>query len=132
MGSGEPRAFAVMAKRFAIIRNAETDRNVAILVHDNELGRVVFKCEDDVLQKAFDLWVDRPIIVHEPKTWGEARMTVRRKAVRFDKDYLDRLLDRFVKRPYAVRNIQESTSTIRLDNFADQQARETLKEDREL
>lgn len=113
-----------MAKRYAVIRQRESDITVAVLFHEPEIGRVVFKCRrtDWPLQKAFDVWVDRDIIVQEPQklTKDGPAVTVRRKVVRFDENYLDFLLDQFVRRPYEVRSIAGSGSTLRLDDFADQ------------
>jgi len=115
-----------MARRFAIIRNRESDVDVAVVVHDTETGRVVIKCRaaDWPLQRAFDTWVDRPLIVHEPRDVRGVTVTVRRKVVRFDRVYLDHLLDRCIKRPYDVRAVSESGSTIRIDDLADQKAAE--------
>lgn len=113
-----------MSRRVAIIRNRESDVNVAVVAHDTETGRTVIKCRptDWPLQRAFDTWIDRPIIVHEPRDVRGAIVTVRRKIVRFDYQFLDHLLDRFVKRPYDVRVILESGSTVRIDDLVDQQA----------
>jgi len=115
-------------RRFAIIRNRDSDRNVAVVAHDTETGRAVIKCRaaDWPLQQAFNLWLDRPLIIHEPRDVRGVQVTVRRKVVRFDPSYMDHLLDRCVKRPYDVRAVMESSSTIRIDDLADQQAAEIL------
>lgn len=114
--------------RWAVIRNAESDANAAVLVHDRTVGRIVCKVRsaDWPLQRSFDIWVDRPLVVHEPKNVGSGLLTVRRKLTRFDPRYLDHMLDRFVKRPYAVRTVQETDTTLRLDQFADRKAAETI------
>lgn len=118
-----------MAKRYAVIRK-RNGKSVAVLFHDPELGRVVFKCRraDWPLQKAFDAWADQDVVVQEPqKLSADAPpVTLRRKIIRFDSDYVDHLLDRFVKRPYEVRDIVSSNSTIRLDDFADQTYKEKM------
>lgn len=117
-----------MSRRFAIIRNRESDKNVAVVAHDTETGRTVIKCRDAdwPLQRAFTLWVDRDLVVHEPRDVRGVTVTVRRKVVRFDPTYMDHLLDRFVKRPYDVRAVTSTTSTIRIDDLADQKAAEVL------
>jgi len=115
-----------MPRRYAIIRNQDSNKDVAVVAHDTETGRLVIKTRpaDWPLQQAFDLWIDRPLIVHEPQQFNGATLTVRRKVIRFEPNFLDHLLDRFVKRPYDVRRIVESGSTIRLDDLADQKAAE--------
>jgi len=115
--------------RYAIIRNAESNKNVAVVIHDSNTGRVVFKCRptDWPLQRSFDLWIDRPIIIQEPIEFKtEHKFVARRKVVRFDNDYLRYLLDRMIKRPYEVRSVVDSKSTIRLDDFVDRMSQEVL------
>lgn len=114
--------------RYSTIRNRETGKDVAVAFHDDGVGRVVFKVRpsDWPLQQAFDTWVDRDVVVQEPRVVGGVTVMARRKIVRFDRDYLPHLLDRFVKRPYEVRDIVSSRTTTRLDNFADQKADEIL------
>lgn len=115
--------------------NADSGKNAAIAIHDPELGRVVFKCKrsEFALQQAFDAWANRgavmPAIIVQQATRlgaGGPVAVVRKKIVRSDDEYLDHLLDKFVRRPYEVRSITNSRSTIRLDEFVDQRAREVL------
>lgn len=122
VAKGGSRDFLV--KNYAVIRNQESDKNVAVLIHDDELGRSVFKCRDAdwPLQKAFDVWADKPLVVHESCSHNGQSFVVRRKVTRFERDYLIHLLDKFVKRPYGIRDIRDSSSTIRLDDFADEMA----------
>jgi len=108
--------------RYAVIRNRESNRDVALAAHDPATKRIVFKCRstDWPLQAAFDTWADRTLIVHEPYLAGTNAIVVRRKITRSDARYLDHLLDRAIKRPYEVRDIGDAKSTSRLDSFADQ------------
>ena len=116
-------------KRYVIIRNRESDRNVAVLVHEPKLGRVVFKVRsaDWPLQRAFDVWADRTLTVQQPEKLPKGpTVLVRKKIVRFDDRYADHLADRFVRRPYEVRATVESRSTIRLDDYADKTFKEVV------
>jgi hypothetical protein len=114
--------------RYSTIRNRETDKNVAVIFHDDRVGRIVAKVRsaDWPLQQAFDSWVDRDVVVQEPRVVGGVTVMSRRKIIRFDRDYLGHLLDRFVKRPYEARGIVSSRTTTRLDGFADQKSDEIL------
>lgn len=116
-------------KRYIVIRNRDNDRNVAVLVHEPQLGRVVFKVRpaDWPLQRAFDVWADRTLTVQQPEKLPRGpTVMVRKKIVRQDERYADYLVDRFVRRPYEARATVVSRSTIRLDDFADKTFREVV------
>lgn len=116
-------------KRYIVIRNRESGKDVAVLVHEPQLRRVVFKVRsaDWPLQRAFDVWADRTLTVQQPEKLPRGpTVMVRKKIVKSDASYADHLADRFVRRPYEVRATVESRSTIRLDDFANKTFREVV------
>lgn len=113
---------------YAIIRDQESDKNVAVVAHDPELNRAVFKVRDSgsAIHKALNLAYDRSLIVQEPEQVNGFTIMKRRRSVPKDEDYLNHMLDKAVKIPYEVRLISQIESADSLDAFIDRIAIEQL------
>lgn len=102
---------------------ARSGKDVAIIAHQPNVGRVVFKGDtDSALYKAFAIARDKPVVIH----YTEQGVNLRRKIVPKEEEYLRVLLDRVVHSPYEVRTIQPADTTLRLDAFADAMAKDLL------
>jgi hypothetical protein len=113
---------------YALIRNIETDKNIAVIAHSPEVGRVVFKVRDsdsNLLERALGFHYDRSIIVQEPVEINGFTISKRRRSIPKDRDYLNNLLDKAVRVPYEVRLFSE-TDEGQLDTFLDKLAEEYL------
>ena len=113
---------------YAIVRDQESDRNVAVVAHDPGLARVVFKVRDPdgPIDRSLNLHYDRSLIIQEPVEINGSVIMKRRRAIQKDEDYLNYLLDKAVKIPYEVRTIQQIDTSDRLDTFIDRLAKEQL------
>jgi predicted double-glycine peptidase len=112
---------------FSVIQNTETEKDVAVVVHDTKSSRVVWKTLDSSLEKALSLHYDRSVIVQEPKEINGAIVQVRRRAVPKDEDYLSSLLDKAIKSPYIVRDTGKLISGHqKIDSFLDSLSKERL------
>jgi len=109
---------------FAVIRDKETDKNVAVVAHDPDLGRIVYKVRDpgDAIERALSLNYDRSLIVLEPVSVNGATIMKRRRSVPKDMDYLHHLLDKAVKLPYEVRTLRTVETSEGLDSYVDKLA----------
>lgn len=97
-----------------IIRNRDTDSNVAVLLHDMGTGRVLFRSRagDSSLMKTFNIMIDRPIIIQTMDNINGASVSRRYKVLPTDMDYGTHLIDKFVFRPYEVKYVYTLDSDI--------------------
>lgn len=81
-------------------------RDVAVLVHDVEGGRLLYRVRpsDALFQKALDLLAGRELIHHEEDP--EHGFGRRRRILRDDPDYLRHFIDRAVPPPYQPGQIE--------------------------
>lgn len=88
-----------------LVRNRETDKNVAVFGHDSTSGRLVLRARpsDSSLLQTFNLWRDRQIIVQLREMVAGRPITRRYRVLPTDADYGKHLVDRFIFRPYEVR-----------------------------
>jgi hypothetical protein len=110
-----------MKTQLFVIRNRETDKNVAIMLHCPELGRVLFKCRpsDSSLMKTFSVHNDKSVIVQVLEQMRGKKFLRRYRVIPTDLDYGRHLSDRFVFRPYEVRFVQV-VDTHSLDSALDE------------
>ena len=113
---------------YAVIRDQESDRNVAVVAHDPSLGRAVFKVRDtnSAIDKSLQMYYDRSLVVQEPVIINDKIIIRRRRSVPKDEDYLNNLLDKSVKIPYEVRHLKRVESADKLDTFIDRLAKEQI------
>lgn len=109
--------------QFAVIRSG-AGKDVAIIAHDTQSKRVVFKGDvDGDLYSAFSVAYDRAVVI--PVSHGGAML--RRKIIPSQEEYLRALTGKFVHFPYEVRTIQPANGSHRLDAYADKLAKELLE-----
>lgn len=113
---------------YAIVRNQETDKNVAVVAHDSSLGRVVFKVRNlgSAISRSLNLHYDRSLIVQEPELVNGLTIIKRRRSIPKDSDYLNVLLDKAVKIPYEVRHLKSIESRDKLDTFIEKLEQESM------
>jgi UDP-N-acetylglucosamine 2-epimerase len=111
--------------QYAVIRSG-AGKDVAIVAHDTNSQRVVFKGDTDSdLYKAFSVAYERAVVI--PVEKGTA--ILRRKVIPSQEEYLRALTSKFVHHPYEVRAIQTAEEAHRLDSLADKMSRELLEAD---
>ena len=116
----ERGAFGAMSeKTVALVRDKNSDRNLAVFGHDAGNGRVIGRISDPILQKLFDRYVDQSIVVYMTESVNGARLMRRRKIVPKDEDYLKHLLSKFVIVPHDVRWLKRISATELLDGLVD-------------
>lgn len=104
---------------WAVIRNLESDKNVAVLVHDEVDARLVYKIRpaDALLQKSLDIFSERSVVVQEEDE--EHGFMKRRRVLREDADFLTHFIDRTIQHPYEVRSMSSSEDESSADSVAD-------------
>lgn len=105
---------------WAIIRNLESDKNIAVLVHDEDTGRIVYKIRpsDALLQKSLDIFVDRSVVVQEEDP--VLGFMKRRRILKTDPDYLAHFVDKAIDYPYEIRSLASSEDETSMDQVADE------------
>jgi len=105
---------------YAVIQRNE--KNVAVFLHDDVEGRVVFKGEPKSdLHKAFEMVYDKPLVISVVRN----QTTLRKKIPATDEKYLNYLLDKCIHSPFIVGKMGTIGSG-RLDTVADQLEKEYL------
>lgn len=111
-----------MKTQLFVVRNRESDKNVAIMLHCPENGRVLFKCRpsDSSLMKTFSIHQSKSVIVQVQEQMRGKKFLRRYRVIPTDIDYGRHLIDRFVFRPYEVRFAQvvdEVSLDVALDEY---------------
>ena len=110
--------------QFAVIKSG-SGKDVAVIAHDTESKRVVFKgAADSDLCKAFSVAYDHAVVVPIVDKSGAV---LRRKVIPSQDEYLRALLSNCVHYPYEVRTVQPIEGAQRLDAAADRIAKDLLE-----